>query len=195
MNHLTVDATTTPTTPSIPSIPSIPTTPSIPAIPSIPTTPTTASAVQDTNLMPPPSQRLAVPGQAKPIDQFPMLGGPQRASERSTGLPRKKPLAPGHSPLDWARLKQSTNVAGVDRIGRYTLEELAQHKSKSDLWMAYQGKIYNCTSYLAFHPGGVGQLLRGAGKDATELIAKIHPWVNIDMMLDQCLVGYLVKEH
>lgn len=34
--------------------------------------------------------------------------------------------------------------------------------------------------------------MRGAGKDATELFMKIHPWVNVDMLLDKCFVGYLI---
>lgn len=53
--------------------------------------------------------------------------------------------------------------------------------------------MYNVTHYLKFHPGGAGQLMRGAGKDATELFLSIHPWVNVDVLLEKCLVGYLVK--
>jgi cytochrome b involved in lipid metabolism len=60
--------------------------------------------------------------------------------------------------------------------------------------MAYQGKVYNVTPYIPFHPGGKAQLLRGAGKDCTALIQKIHPWINIDHMLDKCFIGYYVKD-
>jgi predicted heme/steroid binding protein len=153
----------------------------------------------DAELMPPPSSMKSAPTNAEMLsvpgrfDQFPMWGGPQRVTE-GVGVPRKKPLAPGHSPMDWARLKTSENLAGVDRIARYTLEELKLHNKKDDVWMSYKGKIYNCTRYIPFHPGGAGQLMRGAGKDATDLISKVHAWVNIEVMLDKCFVGFLVKE-
>lgn len=66
----------------------------------------------------------------------------------------------------------------------------------ADAWGAYQGKIYNLTPYLKFHPGGVGELMRGAGKvgEAERLFLEIHPWVNWDGMLAECLVGILVGE-
>ncbi|TPX69106.1 hypothetical protein SpCBS45565_g02702 [Spizellomyces sp. 'palustris'] len=125
---------------------------------------------------------------------FPMLGGPQRAGGSLPGR-RKVPLGPGFSPLDWARLTMSgQNLRGVPQLARYTLEDVAQHKKRDDLWMAIQGKVYNVTQYVKFHPGGAGQLMRGAGKDATELFMKVHPWVNIDSLLEKCHVGYLVKD-
>ncbi|KAI8925942.1 cytochrome b5-like heme/steroid binding domain-containing protein [Entophlyctis helioformis] len=140
---------------------------------------------------------------------FPMLGGPQRvssSSDRSSTAPgiarlgssaprRKVPLEPGHSPLDWAKLKASGADlrAGHTQLARFTLADLAQHRSRDDLWMAVHGKVYNVTPYVGFHPGGNGQLMRGAGKDATELLMKVHPWVNVDMVLDKCWIGYLVK--
>lgn len=126
------------------------------------------------------------------LNAFPMLNGPQRAGAGSGR--RKIPLAPGYSPLDWSRLATSnTNLRGVSQLSRYTLDEVAQHKHRDDLWMAIQGKVYNITHYLKFHPGGAAQLTRGAGKDATDLFMSIHPWVNIDALLDKCQVGYLVK--
>ncbi|KAJ3309836.1 hypothetical protein HDV04_005615 [Boothiomyces sp. JEL0838] len=134
-----------------------------------------------------------VPKKKNDINAFPMLNGPQRAA---TGNPRKIPLQPNHSPLDWAKLKASGADlrGGQVQLKRYRDSDLALHNKKDDLWMAYQGKVYNVTPYVAFHPGGVPQLMRGAGKDATELIHKIHPWVNIDMMLDKCMIGYYVKD-
>ncbi|KAI9003145.1 cytochrome b5-like heme/steroid binding domain-containing protein [Gaertneriomyces semiglobifer] len=124
---------------------------------------------------------------------FPMLGGPQRLDTGLRGR-KKVPLEPGHSPLDWARLTASgKDLRGVPQIQKYTLSDVAQHRSRDDLWMAICGKVYNVTSYLKFHPGGAGQLMRGAGKDATELFMKVHPWVNVDTLLDKCLVGFLVQ--
>jgi cytochrome b involved in lipid metabolism len=63
-----------------------------------------------------------------------------------------------------------------------------------DAWMALNGKVYNISPYADFHPGGVPELLRGAGKDGTKLFGEIHPWVNYETMLSACLVGLLVEE-
>ena len=96
--------------------------------------------------------------------------------------------------MDWANLKTSGQLKQAE-LKRYTLEEIKVHDNKNDCWMDYNGKIYNVTAYLPFHPGGSGQLMRGAGKDASELIKSYHSWVNVDIILDKCFVGYLVKEH
>ena len=60
--------------------------------------------------------------------------------------------------------------------------------------MALDGKVYNITAYIPFHPGGEKELLRGAGKDGTKLFGATHPWVNVEGMLGECLVGILVSE-
>lgn len=65
----------------------------------------------------------------------------------------------------------------------------------SDAWMALNGKVYNIEPYKEYHPGGIGELLRGAGKDGTKLFGEVHPWVNYETMLQACLVGVLVEEH
>lgn len=46
------------------------------------------------------------------------------------------------------------------------------------------------TPYLPFHPGGKAQMMRGAGIDSSELFRKYHAWVNADMLLEHCLVGF-----
>ncbi|KAJ3268963.1 hypothetical protein HDV01_002073 [Terramyces sp. JEL0728] len=147
--------------------------------------------IEEDKVMGPP--KPGNPKKRSDLNAFPMLNGPQRVA---TGNPRKVPLQPNHSPLDWAKLKSSgADLRGGQlQLKRYTDTDLAQHNKRDDMWMAYQGKVYNVTPYVAFHPGGVPQLMRGAGKEATELIQKIHPWVNIDMMLDKCMIGYYVKE-
>jgi len=35
------------------------------------------------------------------------------------------------------------------------------------------GKVYNITPYLDFHPGGVADLMRGAGIDCSELFDEV----------------------
>lgn len=35
-----------------------------------------------------------------------------------------------------------------------SLQILSEHNSKSDCWVAYDGKVYDITSWLPVHPGG-----------------------------------------
>ena len=68
-------------------------------------------------------------------------------------------------------------------------------RKNRDAWTSYQGKVYNIQPYVPYHPGGKGELLRGAGKDSAKLFQEIHPWVNWDGILSECLVGILVSEN
>ncbi|TPX37939.1 hypothetical protein SeMB42_g06791 [Synchytrium endobioticum] len=123
---------------------------------------------------------------------------PRETSALAPSRRKKVVLPPGHSPLDWAKLKSSSsvNLRGVDTPALLKIppSELVKHKSKDDLWICVRGKVYNCTRYVDFHPGGVKQLLRGGGIEATALFLTVHPWVNIEILLDKCLVGFLVPQ-
>jgi cytochrome b involved in lipid metabolism len=100
-------------------------------------------------------------------------------------------LKPGFHLMDWIRLTSTqTSKKAVHNI---THAELALHNSTYDCWMAYQGKVYNVTQYLPYHPGGEKKLFLGAGKDATDLFNKYHRWVNIDAILGKCFVGNLIS--
>lgn len=109
----------------------------------------------------------------------------------------KVQLTPGHSPLDWASLQRSgQNLSGVNsmiRVSPAMLKEKNGRKGKP-AWSSYQGKVYNISPYLPFHPGGEGELRRAAGKDGTKLFMEVHPWVNWENMLGECIVGIMVSE-
>ena len=111
----------------------------------------------------------------------------------SNGKVREKVhLKPGFHLVDWMRLMSvSGNSKGAKKV---TLKELAEHSSEFDCWTAYNGKVYNITQYLHYHPGGVPKLLQGAGKDCTVLFNKYHRWVNIDSMLAKFIIGVLDDE-
>ncbi|TFK40437.1 cytochrome b5-like heme/steroid binding domain-containing protein [Crucibulum laeve] len=157
----------------------------------------------DSELMPPPpSLGLAVrkPGVAfgSSNTTSSSLALPPTTTKRPQPASKKREkvaLTPGHSPLDWAALKSSgADLRGVDTLMRIPPSVLKQHNKRDDAWSAFNGKVYNITPYLPFHPGGVKDLMRVAGRDGTKLFAETHAWVNVDFMLDACLVGFLVAE-
>src|SRR6201999_1863147 len=94
----------------------------------------------------------------------------------SLGVPKKLAskqaiLEPGYSPLDWAALTAnlSSNMRGKDapeqliKVAPSRLKKQNGRKGR-DAWTSFQGKVYNITPYLPFHPGGKGELMRGAGQ-------------------------------
>lgn len=106
-------------------------------------------------------------------------------------------LSPGHSPMDWAALTRGGNLGGVSTFQRVTpsqLKSMTGRKGKP-AWSSWQGKVYNITPYLPFHPGGEAELMKAAGRDGTKLFMEIHPWVNWENMLGSCLVGVMIPEN
>ncbi|KAI9188286.1 hypothetical protein H9P43_002677 [Blastocladiella emersonii ATCC 22665] len=148
-----------------------------------------ARAAAHSAALPPRNQNRAL---LSPM--FPSVSSAQRVSSTTSTSARKKvALEPGHSPLDWARLKSSgedLRQTGAARI-RLTMEEVAKHKTVDDAWTVLHGNVYNMTAYLKFHPGGIKQIMRGAGRDSTKMFMAIHSWVNIEYTLDACLLGPL----
>ncbi|KAF9920226.1 hypothetical protein FBU30_009983 [Linnemannia zychae] len=53
-------------------------------------------------------------------------------------------------------------------VKTFTTADLAEHSSKSSLYLAIEGKVYDCTDFIDEHPGGEEVLIDEAGKDATE---------------------------
>ena len=98
--------------------------------------------------------------------------------------------------MDWAALTKKGNINGVASFQRVTpsqLRTMTGRKGKP-AWSSWQGKVYNITPYLPFHPGGEAELMKCAGRDGTKLFLEIHPWVNWENMLSACLVGVMVPE-
>ncbi|KAL8696140.1 MAG: hypothetical protein Q9224_002949 [Gallowayella concinna] len=131
---------------------------------------------------------------------------PTSSTLPSSKRPSKKVLlSPGHSPLDWAHLTSKppspTFLRGSDvpsTLIRVPPSLLKYHNGRKgkNAWGVWQGKVYNLTPYMDFHPGGVEQLMKGAGreKDGERLFLEVHPWVNWEGLLGECLVGILVSE-
>jgi len=46
-------------------------------------------------------------------------------------------------------------------------QEIAKHNSTQDCWLIINSKVYNVTSYLSAHPGGVSAIAPYCGQDGT----------------------------
>lgn len=57
----------------------------------------------------------------------------------------------------------------------YTLEEIAKHNKKEDIWVTVNGLVLNVTEFIKEHPGGDMVILAFAGRDASAEFNCIHP--------------------
>lgn len=56
----------------------------------------------------------------------------------------------------------------------FSLEQVAQHRSRQSCWVALHDSVYDFTPFIDDHPGGARGLLRHAGTDASEVFAELH---------------------
>ncbi|KAL1895683.1 hypothetical protein Sste5346_005154 [Sporothrix stenoceras] len=148
-----------------------------------------------------PPQALRAPASSSSSS----LAPPPSSTTKPNKPARKVVLAPGHSPLDWARVAsdpvgnrlRGDLPADAPYLLRVTPSQLKQMNGRKgrDAWTALGGMVYNISPYVPFHPGGAGELLRCAGKDGTQLFNDVHSWVNYDNMLSACRIGVMVEEH
>ncbi|SGZ48492.1 CIC11C00000001079 [Sungouiella intermedia] len=73
----------------------------------------------------------------------------------------------------------------------YTIEEVQKHNTTDDLWIVYNGRVYDVTSYLDEHPGGEEVIADVAGTDATEAFNDIGHSDDAHEILEGLLIGKL----
>jgi predicted heme/steroid binding protein len=49
----------------------------------------------------------------------------------------------------------------------YTWEEIARHNKADDCWLVVNGRVYDATAFIPYHPAGTAAILRHAGQDCT----------------------------
>ncbi|KAL1617802.1 hypothetical protein SLS54_007581 [Diplodia seriata] len=73
----------------------------------------------------------------------------------------------------------------------YALKEVAAHNKKSDMWIVVHGKVYDVTSYLQDHPGGVEAIEEVAGTDCTAAFEDVGHSEDARELLQPLLIGVL----
>ncbi|KAK0524014.1 Osmotic growth protein [Tilletia horrida] len=71
----------------------------------------------------------------------------------------------------------------------YTLEEVAKHNTKEDIWIAVNGQVLDVTNFLSDHPGGEPALLLYAGKEASEEFNMMHDPKVVEKYAKHTIVG------
>ncbi|OCH87284.1 hypothetical protein OBBRIDRAFT_827798 [Obba rivulosa] len=129
----------------------------------------------------------------------------------------RHPVAPGNEEGGWMTPNpedERTEESGGQSDKEFSLEEISKHNKTEDAWLILDGKVYDVTSVLSWHPGGAQAILAYAGKatvDSTNQYKGIHDnctyfsvyisWFTINRSSedanskqDECLIGTLSKE-
>ena len=90
------------------------------------------------------------------------------------------------------QIQESTTSSGTNNNtqtqnsnNKISLSELSKHNSREDCWVAYDGKVYDITSYLPRHPSSAGKILPYCGSaDAfAQAFTKQHGTSKVSMLL------------
>merc|ERR1712196_310245 len=79
-------------------------------------------------------------------------------------------------------------------MGEFTACEVSRHCYKDDCWIRSGSKIYDVSSYLIKHPGGIKSIMKYAGgtKDAREVMEMMHS-KNARQLLETMCIGRVKK--
>eukprot|EP01080_Neovahlkampfia_damariscottae_P009970 gene9970-2289_t len=62
----------------------------------------------------------------------------------------------------------------MTEVQNYTWEEVEAHSTPDDLWVSYEGEVFDVTKWKENHPGGSTIIEASGGKDITDLFVSYH---------------------
>ncbi|ETI25749.1 hypothetical protein G647_02523 [Cladophialophora carrionii CBS 160.54] len=103
--------------------------------------------------------------------------GPSVGTKETTQQAQRSaaPVMDGNKSQDPGKKKDTNDISNFKVPEKeYSLEEVAKHNKKDDLWIAVKGVVMDVTNWLDEHPGGPQALFSHMGKDATEEFEMLH---------------------
>lgn len=113
----------------------------------------------------------------------------------------RHPTEPGTGTEGWMKLSESERIqeakqqAGTPQK-QFTREEIEKHNTESDCWLVVDGKVYDATSVLEWHPGGKSAITGHAGKvwaETTNEFNSIHDGF-AQQKLKECILGVVTDK-
>lgn len=96
--------------------------------------------------------------------------GKDPASARVTAPTGASPAAPAAGGSSGAASSSTSTDPAEFKVPEkeFSMEEVAKHNKKDDLWIVVKGVVMDVSNWLDEHPGGAQALFSHMGKDATE---------------------------
>ncbi|CAG8522939.1 13426_t:CDS:2 [Ambispora gerdemannii] len=117
------------------------------------------------------------------------------------------PTQPGNIPGGWMyrnnmkqAISEAPSVAAKSKVAdnnssssnknskTYTMAQVAKHDNENDCWIVIDNKVYDCTKFLALHPGGADSITINAGTDCSDEFNAIHS-PKARKMLEEYYIG------
>ncbi len=110
---------------------------------------------------------------------------PEIIETSDSGVPEilfRHPCEPGTGEEGWMQPSVELQIANAKQAAagpskQFTREEIEKHDNENDCWLVIDGKVYDATSVLDWHPGGKAAVLGHAGKvhqETSNEFASIH---------------------
>lgn len=99
-----------------------------------------------------------------------------------THLIFRHPCEPGTGQGGWKKPSMEIQMQDVRRQAsapakQFTRAEIEKHSTEKDCWIVVNGRVYDATSVLSWHPGGKAAIMPHAGKvhtDTSDEYESIH---------------------
>ncbi|KAF9875001.1 nitrate reductase [Colletotrichum karsti] len=113
----------------------------------------------------------------------------------------RHPVEPGTGDGGWMKPSVVSQVEAAKRDAgtpqkQFTREEIEKHDKEDDCWIVVDGKVYDATSVMAWHPGGKAPIMAHAGRvhqESTEEFESIHDEFAYEK-LNECLLGVVTDK-
>jgi len=108
----------------------------------------------------------------------------------------RHPCEPGTADGGWMKPSVENQIAQIKQQAgtpqkQFTRQEIEKHDKEDDCWIVIDGKVYDATSVLSWHPGGKAAITAHAGlvhQETTNEFASIHDGFAYQK-LQECALG------
>ncbi|CAN9120075.1 unnamed protein product [Alternaria sp. RS040] len=113
----------------------------------------------------------------------------------------RHPVEPGTADGGWMKPSVENQMAAVKQSAgtpqkQFTRQEIEKHDKEDDCWIVVDGKVYDATSVLEWHPGGKAAVLGHAGKvhaETSNEFESIHDGYAYKK-LNECAIGVVTDK-
>jgi len=113
----------------------------------------------------------------------------------------RHPVEPGTGDGGWMQPSEENKIAEAKQEAgapqrQFTRQEIEKHGTEKDCWIVVDGRVYDATSVLSWHPGGKAAILGHAGKvhqETSDDFASVHDGYAYKKLKD-CVLGTVTQK-